>query len=115
VLDFYSRIGIGQFEEIVHGSFIFDWGSPVSWNNQYDQIRHLLDGVKFNLIGMPFNASLGICGPDTPERAKIAYDIQQVVRHRLAWDREPKGGYTVDFDKPMQCSNLELPKIKENK
>ena len=41
----------------------------------------------------------------------IAYDMQKVFRHRLAWDRNPKGGVTVNFDTPFQSSSEPLPMI----
>ena len=30
----------------------------------------------------------------------VSYDMFQILRHRLAWDREPCGGMTVDFGSP---------------
>lgn len=40
------------------------------------------------------------------------WDIYQVARHRLAWDRKPEGGFTVAFDEPFQTSQYPLPIIQ---
>lgn len=112
-LDFFTRIGIGQIEEISHGIYVFGWNYPNEWMEQFNEVREILDEIKFNLIGMPPNASYGIHSPEIPDEIRMAYDIQQVIRHRLAWDQEPNGGITIDFDKPMQCSTVALPTIKE--
>ena len=107
VLDLYSRIGIGQFEEILHVDNVRK-NIP---NNERNKIESLLKGVKFLLTGCPTNGSLGIYNPDVSQNAKIAHDIIQVVRYRISWDQNPKGGITVNFDEPLKCSELELPKI----
>jgi hypothetical protein len=112
-LDFYSRIGIGQFREIV--SAFSWWQRDEQWLNHRDEVERLIHDAQFNLTGMPFNASYGIFSPEVPESAKIAWDIQQVIRHRLAWDRNPKGGMTVDFDTPMKSSTKDFPTIEEKK
>jgi len=43
---------------------------------------------------------------------RIAWDLQQVIRHRLAWDRNPKGGIQVSFDDPLKSSREPLASIK---
>ena len=41
------------------------------------------------------------------------WDIYQVTRHRLAWDRKPDGvPFHVDFYEPMQCGPEPLPVVK---
>ena len=57
-------------------------------------------------------AHFGIFNPKCPESSKIAYDIIQVLRNKLAWNREPNGGYTVDFGEPLQAGKEELIKVK---
>jgi hypothetical protein len=112
-LDFYSRIGIGQFIEIV---LAFSWWQcDEQWFNHRNEVERLIYDAQFNLTGMPFNASYGIFSPEVHENAKIAWDIQQVIRYRLAWDRNPKGGMTVDFDDPMRSSTKDFPIIEEKK
>lgn len=107
-LDLYTRIGLGQFEEILNWEF--------QWNKlSYEfstEIRQRLDFIKCLLTGLPSSASRGIFGSDTPEGCKIAYDIQQVVRHCVAWNNKPEGDWTVDFREPMNASQEPLPQCK---
>jgi hypothetical protein len=108
-LDLYSRIGIGQFEEILR---VYDPLGSVVPLEARDAARRLLDSVKA-VYGHPANGSHGIHNEQVRDEFRAAYDIQQVVRHQLAMDQSPdKRGWTVDFDEPRQISQLPLPSIK---
>lgn len=48
------------------------------------------------------------------ESSMIAWDIMQVVRHRVAWDTYPEGGMTVQFDTPVKFGPEELITIKND-
>lgn len=115
-LDFYSRIGCGQMSEVL-------WHPSVAkkmWvkndkltENQYNHkvVGQLLDNIKKIIWNYDPNEHGGINMAD--ENDKVSYDLHQVIRHKLAWDKEPKGGMTVDFHKPMQYSEEEkLAEIK---
>lgn len=39
-------------------------------------------------------------------------DIMNVIRHHLAWDFNPDGGFTVDYQKPFKMGNYPLPQIQ---
>lgn len=106
-LDLYSRIGLGQFHEIL--DWQFNWNKNISYEND-NYICEQLDLIKFILTDFSSNEYRGICSPDTPERCKVAFDIQQVVRYCQAWHNNPKGDITVNYDEPMVCSNQPLPK-----
>ncbi len=105
-LDFYSRIWIGQYDDIL-------W--KLRWYRKYDQLdaeefaiknlmlemRHvLLPGLNCGL-----NGSYGIFSPKRDFRAGISYDMQQEFRYRLAWFVNPEGGNTVDYGKPLPCED----------
>jgi hypothetical protein len=106
-LDLYSRIGIGQFENILE---VYDQGFVVTGELR-DTARGCINRVKL-IFGHPENGSHGIHNPKVNDDFRVAYDIQQVLRHRLAFDRNPKGGITVDFDTPRAISDLPLPTIQ---
>jgi hypothetical protein len=53
--------------------------------------------------------SHGILACETPENAKIAYDVYQTLMNKLAWDESPDGGPQVWFQEPMRCSQQVLP------
>lgn len=97
-LDTYSRIYIGQYEEIFRVkeySFMFQSGTELR-----DMCYKLRNVIIPELISVGFNGSLGIWSSDTPLNAKRAFDIQQILRYQLAYHDSPGGGYTVDFNNP---------------
>jgi len=114
-LDIFSRVGTAQFEEVLkhpqwddkrftgRSDYIFD----------YNACKELLCVIKKNLTGLSANASYGIGALEVDERSKIAYDLLQVIRHRLAWDKHPKGGMQVDFNKPLQIADHKFAEIKK--
>ena len=106
-LDLYSRIGIGQFEEVLQ---VYDPTAKLSPGTR-DDIRQQLDFAKA-AAGHPANGSYGIHSPEVRDEFRAAYDIQQVVRNRLAYDRKPEGNpSSVHFDEPRQISKVPLPTI----
>jgi len=97
-LDLYARIGIGQFEEILH-IFNFTKVAP----EHRDTVEILLLSAKEE-IGLPKNGSHGIHHPEVNDKFRAAFDLKQVVRNKVAWDRNPAGGIQVQFDTPNQTS-----------
>ena len=77
-------------------------------------IKELCDSLKFVITGMSPNASYGIGSKEMSRTTHIVHAIEQTVRHRLAWDRSPEGGVTVDFGLPITFGGVELPKITNN-
>jgi len=69
------------------------------------------------LLGIHSSGSYGIHSLEVHDNARVAYDIQQVLRNWLAWKRHKSGSFGgimgVSYDKPYQTSKLELPKIEE--
>ena len=102
-LDCFSRIGIGQFENILE---VYDQGAL----QQGTLARSFVDRVKQE-AGHPPNGSHGIHHRAVSDDFRAAYDIQQVLRNRVAFQRHPEGGITVDFDQPRQISKLPLPTV----
>lgn len=45
--------------------------------------------------------SLGILNPLVSDDARIAWDLAKIIRGHLAWEREPAGGLTAEFDRPI--------------
>lgn len=109
-LDLYMRIGLGQFREVLD---VHD-GECRLLDGVRDRVRALLDQIGAE-IGFARGASHGICSPQVADRFRAAYDVLQVVRHRLAFDRKLDGGPGdgVDFDAPRTLSKLGLPTIKK--
>lgn len=105
-LDLYSRIGIGQFEEVLE---VYDHRMRRSLEVR-EEIRAALKSAKM-AAGHPSNGSFGINNQEVADEFRAAYDLQQVVRHRLAYDRRPEGGIQVCFDEPRQLSEQPLATI----
>lgn len=104
-LDLYSRLLAGQLDELNH---LFVFNGNIKYNAAEKQIDELKAILFPDLIAA---SSYGICGEKTPNAAKIAFDIQQAVRNAVAWDKNPEGGFQVDFDKPYKTSNEPIPKV----
>lgn len=117
-LDLYSRIKCGQIKEVGH---VLRWAicagertAPDTANMELaDQLLDKVQMLYFPELPLP-GASYGIReAPGTDE--KIAYDIQQVVRHRLAWDgvkpgEKPQGVWGYE---PWATSQHPLAKIEK--
>ena len=108
-LDLFSRIGCGQFEEVLrhptierdvlHGKI----HCAAAW-----AARHELDRAKQLLTGHPPGVSTGITVSDEPNR--VAYDVFQVIRNLLAIDNNDPD-YSVHRQEPMKWSDQPLPSI----
>jgi len=108
-LDLFSRIGIGQLREVLrHPQYQL---KMIDDNETYTYCQRLLDQVKKLLTGHGPHSSYGVCHPEVHEDSNIAYDLLQVIRHRLSWDRIPDGGPEINFDPPIQFSEEELAEI----
>lgn len=104
-LDMYSRIGLGQLDEIVSmgrfGLLTNAKGEKPSVDDLDDAEQHLAR-AKHALFGYAPNASHGIFSDKVAERFRTAWSVLKALRHRLAWDRTPGGGIQVSFDEPMR-------------
>ncbi len=108
-LDLFSRIGCGQFEEILrHPTIEKDVMSGKVHNRYMPIVRETLDVVKGMLTGHPPGMSTGITMADEPNR--VSYDIFQIVRQRLAIDNnDPE--HSIHRHEPKQWSEQPLPAI----
>lgn len=108
--EFFERISMGQFQEILD---VADPQFKVSHEDRETAEAYLADTRRCLMpeLGSEF-AYWGIRSSEVPDAARVCYDLLQVVRHRLAWDRHPEGGWTIGFDEPMQTSRLDLVRIE---
>jgi len=134
-LDLFSRVLIGQAEEV--GSVMNKYnvnmldsevvGSVGKQYTQHKPDKHAYDAhhdfsdairsLKHSLLGIHSNGSYGIHSEVVHDNARVAYDVQQVLRNHLAWKHHKEGSFGgtmgVSFDKPHQTGKLPLPKIVE--
>jgi hypothetical protein len=124
-LDFYSRVGVGQFDEIKnHPTFTNQLRNEFKDENgktdydRYHEVRDIVDIILVQprnmLLGdlkLPKNASWGIHNPDVDDSCRDAYDLIQVIRHEF-WKRDPdRSNITVDSSVHLtnsKNSNIEV-------
>lgn len=106
-VELYARMGLGQFEML---NYFF--GKPTG---ALEQAREHLDSLRLIKNGS-LNSHPGIGSDSVDDDYRILFDLHRVIRHRLAWDRDPQatGWRGVNFDTPMKLSkNQDLAKIAQ--
>lgn len=127
-LEVYSRLGIGQWRQAFEKLPLRQNESSFDWAHWHD----FLDDVGFQIKNFTkqrvdgYQSSLGIHGLDVSESAQIAWDVHQVIRHRLSWERAVEQGFVesldsprnwremlgVNYDEPMPTSDQPLAKVE---
>tara|TARA_R110000796_G_scaffold104011_5_gene213534 strand:- start:12 stop:440 length:429 start_codon:yes stop_codon:yes gene_type:complete len=124
-LDFYNRIGIGQFnmikdhptfEKHLHEEFKVD---GVTDYVRYHEVRGNIDciltqprNMLYNDHSIGTNGNWGIFNPKVDESCREAFDIIQVIRHEF-WKRdENRSGITVDSSVHLHCEDSDKIKVK---
>ena len=117
-----ARIGIGQWPEFLN---YLPGANKMSWNDMREELQPIMSKYLVPAIGISgWGSSLGVgsdkSAPDTDE----AFDLNAVIRHRLAWDRAMDNGITdgttrnwpvmigVDYDDPMHWGKEPLARIE---
>lgn len=110
-LDIITRLYSGQVDEL----------NKIA-EHQID--KETLDQLKKRMFPCLKNNSFhGITSLDINYKAKVLYDIHQVIRHYLSWkdqsntpeNRDWVKQLKVDFDEPLKTSDEPLAKIRSNK
>ena len=125
-LDFYSRVGIGQFTVIKdhptfqkHLSNILQDENGKTDYNVYHKFRRMADDTLIegrNILISEFdkgtNASWGIHHQSVDETCREAYDIIQVIRHEFWKQDENRSNITVDSSVHLTSVGTENIKVK---
>jgi hypothetical protein len=111
-LDNFSRLGMGQFYTVVSEHIPRNFRSI-----NMQEVNDMCDKLKLAVhSGLDTNAYHGIHSGEISDYYRVAWDLHQVIRHRISWDEHPEGGMTVNFDTPMRSSEKEeLAKIEQVK
>jgi len=101
-LESFARAKTGQFDyALEHVNFI-----------GFVEARKMSENIKkLYLPELRENETYGIHQKKVSDDARIAYDIHQVIRNKIAWEERPEGGMTSYFDKPFKISEEELPNL----
>jgi hypothetical protein len=104
-LDTYSRLHMGQFWVV----------TDLFPGRAFDRSAARAALQTARQIVMPdldFRGYYGIKSREVAESARIAWDVQQVLRHGLAWHRHPVGGFGVCYDTPSRSAGEPLPEVR---
>lgn len=107
VLDFYSRIGMGQWDELtnyfnIHNLYPKEIIKTFDNRELLENIKSYILTAKVALFNLNENTFLGIS--QASETCKASYDLQQVIRHAL-WNAQKeesknKSKHIVDAQEP---------------
>lgn len=103
-LDFYSRIGIGQVEELAHKArlgFLRGRDGRLPGTDRVAEIENGCSAIKAAL-GLERGQALGISHPAASEDARRAHEIKKQIDQFLAMRRNPNPAFRgVDYDGRM--------------
>ena len=101
-VELYARLGLGQFPMLDR---FFSWKGKQS---EVERALPLLQELAVIKNGDP-HSHPGIYSKAISDDYRVCFDLYQVVRHRLAWDREPnsQSWLNVDFSDPLRASTSE--------
>lgn len=101
-LEIMTRIAIGQIEEITHQMRWEAFGPEKRFTiEQIDSAGSRIKALKHLMLDLPENASHGIFSTHNHPDIRLCWELNRIIRHRLAWDRTPSGAMGVDFDEPF--------------
>lgn len=108
-LDLYTRMGLGQLERVLEVAALEgqQWEGPTD----YETAESAMVTLKKALTGFALNASYGIYSEKVRDTFRVAYDIMQVLRHSVAWAKQPEGGIETWFYTPLQTAQQPLPTV----
>jgi hypothetical protein len=101
-LDLFSRLHIGQFHTVAELFFdrLPDRETVALMENTLFDARQLAFP---ELTGGP-NQSHSMSSRKVSEVGKVAWDVQQVIRHTTSWARNPDGGMQSSYSSPLFLS-----------
>lgn len=115
-----ARLGMGQFCEALACLPLKEY-APDGFFEDMEGIAHILKKHTTNLHGV--GSYHGISSAKTSAESKTAWDVHQVIRHRLAWDAAKAEGHpgegearppawSVIYDQPHKTSSEPLAWIE---
>jgi len=85
-LELYARLGCGQIDALEYHAEIQNRMMLHMKISEIDRIRNTFTDLRAWLFGLYHNQAHGIRSEEILESNRVAYDIHQVIVHRLAWD-----------------------------
>ena len=111
-LDMYFRVGMGQLREVLE-HLVPKQSDHNEWLARRDLTEERIRlARRAAMPELDDNASYGIYSEEIDKSNRIAADVHDVIRYRLAWDKNPEGGFAVSFDRVSPKSTEPLPVIR---
>lgn len=111
-----ARLGMWQIELLLgYVPLEFGEASSVALESA-KQYARAMRALHTGMTGV--GCSYGIAQKEVPEICKIAFEIHQVIRHRMAWDALAREGKSepvfplVVYDEPIKLTNVPLIKVE---
>ena len=102
-VEILARLGMGQWRDgIEHMPLKRDYNT---WYQDLAAIgsilrKHMIDNVD------GWTRTHGIHSDAVTEHSRMAWDIHQAIRHRLAWDKAVKEGIVQSIDSPREWTKM---------
>lgn len=113
--DAIARAGTGQFRDSLEHMPTKEV-YPSGYHEALDDIGKILAPFMIHQVD-GWRSSLGIMSEDVKPRYRELFDLHQVIRHQLSWDRadgdKDASTFGVSFDEPWPTSDLPLIKISK--
>lgn len=109
-LDFYSRIHVGQVEELCY-DIRFMLSQEIE-EKETAEFEHCIYDFKKKLFPyFSLRQSRGIGGKDVSIDAQIAYELFKIIGYAISWQENPEGGMGVNYQRPLNFSGTEFATI----
>lgn len=100
-----SRLGMGQWRYATDHLPLKEKMDWIEWHDDLDDMgrilsKHMKDGID------GWRSCLGVANDSVRPECRDAYDIHQVVRKRLAWDRAVEEGIVESVDAPRKWPEM---------
>lgn len=124
-LDLYSRVLIGQFEEVAQVAAMYnvnmleksETGNTLPDKSAYQEHHIFTDKIREckSILGFHPNGSYGIFNQGVHNDARNSFDIVQVIRKHLAekYYKEGDSRMFVSFDEPQQYGEYQMPILED--
>jgi len=100
-LENYARLLMGQFD-MVFDNYRFQDNRKADWWEDVNPKLKELKEILVNDESFKYFA----------EEREISWELMQVLRYTQSWEDFPEGGWTVNFDKPLNLSSRPLAEAK---
>lgn len=117
-LNLWARIGGGDFTALL-GHPDISRRLTTDTGITTEEVRRVLQHLASAVFNLPAGAGYSILSQDIHETNRIAFDLMQAIRHRLAWSSagnpptRTQEMLSIAYDIPMQTAEEPIPSVKE--